>query len=114
MRFNRLAALTMAGVLAAASLTACGGGSTGSTTAAGTTESAAAADSAADTTAAQADAGTEPAAGDVVTIQVGYENATSEPAAKAVEKWKELVESKSNGTIKMELSQTLHWVRRQN
>lgn len=103
MRFNRLAALTMAGVLAAASLTACGGGSTGSTTAAGTTESAAAADSAADTTAAQADAGTEPAAGDVVTIQVGYENATSEPAAKAVEKWKELVESKSNGTIKMEL-----------
>lgn len=60
-------------------------------------------DSAADTTAAQADAGTEPAAGDVVTIQVGYENATSEPAAKAVEKWKELVESKSNGTIKMEL-----------
>lgn len=103
MRFNRLAALTMAGVLAAASLTACGGGSTGSTTAAGTTESAAAADSAADTTAAQADAGTEPVAGDVVTIQVGYENATSEPAAKAVEKWKELVESKSNGTIKMEL-----------
>ena len=73
------------------------------TTAAGTTESAAAADSAADTTAAQADADTEPAAGDVVTIQVGYENATSEPAAKAVEKWKELVESKSNGTIKMEL-----------
>ena len=84
MRFNRLAALTMAGVLAAASLTACGGGSTGSTTAAGTTESAAAADSAADTTAAQVDADTE-------------------PAAKAVEKWKELVESKSNGTIKMEL-----------
>ena len=93
---------TLAVVLAAmmaASLTACGGGSTGSTTAAGTTESAAAADSAADTTAAQVDADTEPAAGDVVTIQVGYENATSEPAAKAVEKWKELVESKGTHSI---------------
>ena len=99
MRFNRLAALTMAGVLAAASLTACGGGSTGSTTAAGTTESAAAADSAADTTAAQADADTEPAAGDVVTIQVGYENATSEPAAKAVEKCKELLQVCINFTV---------------
>lgn len=38
-----------------------------------------------------------------VTIQVGYENATSEPAAMAVEKWKELVEEKSNGSITMEL-----------
>lgn len=104
MRLNKLAAITMAGVLAAASLTACGGGNTASATAAaGTAESAAAADSSADTTAATADAKEEPAAGDVVTIQVGYENATSEPAAKAVEKWKELVESKSNGTIKMEL-----------
>lgn len=38
-----------------------------------------------------------------VTIQVGYENATTEPAAIAVEKWKELVEERSNGTIAMEL-----------
>lgn len=38
-----------------------------------------------------------------VTIQVGYENATSEPAAMAVEKWKELVEERSNGSIAMEL-----------
>lgn len=36
-------------------------------------------------------------------FRLAYENATSEPAAKAVEKWKELVESRSNGTIKMEL-----------
>ena len=34
MRFNRLAALTMAGVLAAASLTACGGSAAKDTTAA--------------------------------------------------------------------------------
>lgn len=38
-----------------------------------------------------------------ITIQVGYENATNEPAAKAVEKWKSLVEEKSNGRIAMEL-----------
>lgn len=94
MRLKKLAAMTMAGVLAAVSLTACGGGSTTATTTgqADTT----------DTSAAQADS-QAPASADVVTIQVGYENATSEPAAKAVEKWKELVESKSNGTIKMEL-----------
>ncbi len=43
------------------------------------------------------------ASGDVVTINVGYENATTEPAAKAVEKWKELVEEKSGGSIVLEL-----------
>jgi tripartite ATP-independent transporter DctP family solute receptor len=41
--------------------------------------------------------------GKVVEISVGYENAKAEPAAKAVEKWKELVEKKSNGTIKFKL-----------
>ena len=40
---------------------------------------------------------------DVVTINVGYENATTEPAAKAVEKWKALVEEKSGGSIVLEL-----------
>ena len=43
------------------------------------------------------------ASGDVVTINVGYENATTEPAAKAVEKWKALVEEKSGGSIVLEL-----------
>lgn len=38
-----------------------------------------------------------------VVINVGYENATTEPAAKAAEKWKSLVEEKSNGTIDLEL-----------
>lgn len=41
--------------------------------------------------------------GKVVEISVGYENAKAEPAAIAVEKWKELVEKKSNGTIKLKL-----------
>ncbi|MFR3754016.1 MAG: hypothetical protein ACLTW9_20325 [Enterocloster sp.] len=114
MRFNRLAALTMAGVLAAASLTACGGGSTGSTTAAGTTESAAAASSAADTTAAQADAGTEPAAGDVVTIQVGYENATSSRQQRLLRSGRNWLSLKATEPLRWNFSQTLHWVRRQN
>lgn len=39
----------------------------------------------------------------VVKISVGYENATSEPAAKAVEKWAGLVKTKSNGTMTLEL-----------
>jgi tripartite ATP-independent transporter DctP family solute receptor len=93
---------TIAMAMAAAmvlSLAACGSstdssssGSTG-TDAAATTEVASADDSAA----------TAAASGDVITINVGYENATTEPAAKAVEKWKELVEEKSGGTIQLEL-----------
>ena len=50
--------------------------------------------------------GDEPAsndAGATVTINVGYENATTEPAAQAAEKWKELVEEKSGGSIQLEL-----------
>ncbi len=40
---------------------------------------------------------------DVVTINVGFENATTEPVAMAVEKWEQLVEEKSGGSIQMEL-----------
>ncbi|MCD7737072.1 MAG: C4-dicarboxylate TRAP transporter substrate-binding protein [Lachnospiraceae bacterium] len=40
---------------------------------------------------------------ETITINVGYENATTEPAAIAVEKWAELVEEASGGTIQMEL-----------
>ncbi|HIX90462.1 MAG TPA: C4-dicarboxylate TRAP transporter substrate-binding protein [Candidatus Agathobaculum pullicola] len=43
------------------------------------------------------------ASGAAVTINVGYENATSEPAAQAAEKWKTLVEEKSGGSIQLEL-----------
>lgn len=39
----------------------------------------------------------------VVKISVGYENATSEPAALAVEKWAQLVKEKSNGTMELAL-----------
>ena len=57
-------------------------------------------------TTANGTAGDEPAsndAGATVTINVGYENATTEPAAQAAEKWKELVEEKSGGSIQLEL-----------
>lgn len=89
MKLKKIAALTLAGVMAAA-LAACGGNN--STV---TTET-----PAADVTTQAEDGTTQEAE---VTIQVGYENATSEPAAKAVEKWKELVEERSGGSIKMEL-----------
>lgn len=88
-------ALILAGVMAL-SMTACGGGSTSSEQPAD--GGAAAADDGAGT-----DAAAPAASGDVVTINVGYENATTEPAAKAVEKWKELVEEKSGGSIALEL-----------
>ena len=43
------------------------------------------------------------AAGDVVTIQIGFENTTEEPIGKAVEEWAELLETESNGTMKLQL-----------
>ncbi len=43
------------------------------------------------------------AADKTVTVRVGYENAVTEPAAKAAERWKALVEQKSGGTMKLEL-----------
>lgn len=95
MKRKRIAALTLAGVMAAV-LTACGGSSsstTNATTAAPSTEEVA------QEATTQAAATTEAA----VKILVGYENATSEPAAIAVEKWKALVEERSGGTIQMEL-----------
>lgn len=55
---------------------------------------------------AQADAAqTKPAAasGDVVTLQIGFENSISEPIGQGLEKWKELVDEKGDGSLKIEL-----------
>lgn len=71
------------------SLAACSGGASSSTT-----ESKAASGGSTSSTAAS---------GKKIVINVGYENATTEPAAKAAEKWKSLVAEKSNGTIDLEL-----------
>ncbi|MBP3312736.1 MAG: TRAP transporter substrate-binding protein DctP, partial [Butyricicoccus sp.] len=69
------------------SLTACGGSQSPSNSSASSSGASGASDSSAA----------------AVTINVGYENAVTEPAAKACEKWKELVEEKSGGSIKLEL-----------
>lgn len=80
---KRMMATLLCGAMAAG-MTACGGGTNNAQ--AGTDDS-----SAAD------------ASGATVTINVGYENATSEPAAQAAEKWEQLVEEKSGGSIQLEL-----------
>lgn len=41
--------------------------------------------------------------GDVVTIQVGFENTSDEPIGQAVQKWADLLEEQSGGTMKLEL-----------
>lgn len=101
MKLRKLTAVLTAGMMVL-SLAACGG----STDSAATTVPAAAETKAAGETKAEGDtegASAEAPAGEVVSVLVGYENATTEPAAKAVEKWKELVEERSGGTIKLEL-----------
>lgn len=42
-------------------------------------------------------------AADVVTVQIGFENTLDEPIGKAVQKWAEILEEKSNGSMKLEL-----------
>lgn len=43
------------------------------------------------------------ASGDTTVIQVGFENSISEPFGQGLVKWQELVDEKSNGTLKIEL-----------
>ena len=95
---KKMLSVIMAGAMALSLLTACSSGSTAETTAA-----------AAETEAA-AEAGTEAAAeteaaasGDVVTLQLGFENSLSEPVGQAAQKWSELVAEASNGTMELVL-----------
>ncbi|QTQ11003.1 TRAP transporter substrate-binding protein DctP [Treponema parvum] len=53
--------------------------------------------------AADAKSGNKKAAAKTVKISVGYENATTEPAAKAVEMWAKLVKERSNGSMELAL-----------
>lgn len=92
MKIKKIAAVTMS-ILMAASLTACkGSGQTNQTTAKESSQ-------ASQTTESSEKSPT----GNVIKIQVGYENATKEPAAVAVQKWAELVKEKSGGTMELEL-----------
>ncbi|MGI5173205.1 DctP family TRAP transporter solute-binding subunit [Treponema sp. OMZ 840] len=45
----------------------------------------------------------EAKAGKPVVIQIGFENAMYEPVGQAVQKWKELLEQESKGTMKLEI-----------
>lgn len=83
MKLKRLFALMTTGALLA-SLAACGGDSGSGGT---------------DTPAASGGS----ASGDATVIQVGFENSISEPFGQGLVKWQELVDEKSNGTLKIEL-----------
>ena len=95
---KKLVAVVSAVMSAAMLLSACGGSSTGTTTAAAAAETEAAE--------AEAKAETEAAAasnGDVVTINIGFENTTSEPVGLAVQKWADLLKEESGGTMELKL-----------
>lgn len=79
MKLKRLAALLTAGALMTAGLTACGRGSSSGS---GTPST---------------------SSGDATVIQIGFENSISEPFGQGLVKWQELVDEKSNGTLKLEL-----------
>ena len=96
MKLKKITALTMAGSMAALSLTACGGGtSTTATTAA----------AAAETTAAAADATTaaETSNSDAIVLQVAFENSISEPIGQGIVKAQELLKEKSGGTMEIQI-----------
>ena len=105
---KKVLSVVLAGMMSVG-LAACGSSNQN----AASTEKAAAAASTTDATtesaenAAVAETGTSSSeikyADNAVVINVGYENAVTEPAAKAAEKWKELVAEKSGGTIDLEL-----------
>lgn len=76
---KRLLAMLLCGAMAA-SLTACGGSSSGGDTSTGDDSSAA-------------------ASGDVIELQIGFENSISEPIGQGIEKWAELLEEASGGTM---------------
>lgn len=75
---KRLLASLLCGAMAV-SLAACGGDSAAST------------------------GGGSSAAGDVVELQIGFENSASEPIGQGLEKWAELLDEASGGTMKITL-----------
>lgn len=79
MKLKKLAVLLTSSALMMSGLTACGGGDTPKTS------------------------NDTANSGDATVIQVGFENSISEPFGQGLVKWQELVEEKSNGTLKLEL-----------
>ena len=93
---KRTMAAVSAVMCASMVLSACGSSASTSTTAAPAETKAAEETKAEETTAAAA-------SGDVVTINIGFENTTEEPIGQAVEKWAELLKEESNGTMELKV-----------
>lgn len=93
---KRAMAAVSAVMCASTVLSACGSSASTSTTAAPAETKAAEETKAEETTAAAA-------SGDVVTINIGFENTTEEPIGQAVEKWAELLKEESNGTMELKV-----------
>ena len=95
MKLKKVMALTMAGAMAATTLTACGSSSsTTETTKAAETTAAAAADTTA------ADNGSSDAE---TVLQVAFENSISEPVGQGWEKAQEIIKEKSGGKMAIEI-----------
>ena len=98
MKLKKVMALTMAGAMAATTLTACGSSSsTTETTKAAETTAAAAADT---TAAAAADNGSSDAE---TVLQVAFENSISEPVGQGWEKAQEIITENSGGKMASEI-----------
>lgn len=98
-KMKKVVALATAAVLAL-SLTACGSSSSSETKGAEPSSQEGTADEGKDTGDTSA---ASMASGDAITIQIGFENTLDEPIGQALVKWKELVEEKGDGSIKIEL-----------
>lgn len=94
MKLRKVTALTLAGVVAATTLTACSGSKT---------EETKAAETAAAETEKAADAADAAEAEPEVVLQVAFENSISEPVGAGWEKAQELIKEKSGGTMAIEI-----------
>lgn len=94
MKIKRIAALALAAVTSAAMFTACSSNAPASS---------AAASGDAASSGASAAAPAPAASGDAKVIQIGFENSITEPFGQGLVKWQELVDERSNGTLRIEL-----------
>ena len=101
MKLRKVMALTLAGAMAATTLTACGGGADETTAAAaGADKETTAAAEEKETTAAAADSGSADAE---VVLQVAFENSITEPVGEGWTKAQEIIKEKSGGKMAIEV-----------
>ena len=101
MKLRKVMALTLAGAMTAATLTACGGGADETTAAAaGADKETTAAAEDKETTAAAADSGSADAE---VVLQVAFENSITEPVGEGWTKAQKIIKEKSGGKMAIEI-----------